>query len=93
MEAAAIFGEQVAQDGTACLHVGFRADEDSAPARRRDMRSHQFATNDVGLAIVGEVFENLLLPGMIVGDGEGHQMIERQVAIAVDLHQPPLDPP
>jgi hypothetical protein len=27
------------------------------------------------------------LPGMILGDGKGHQLVERQLAVAVSLHQ------
>ena len=28
---------------------------------------------------------------MILGDGEGHQLVQRQIAVAIDLHQPGRD--
>ena len=33
------------------------------------------------------VIEGAFLRGVVVGDGEGHQLFKRQIAIAIDLHQ------
>jgi hypothetical protein len=87
VEAAAILREQVADDVAACFGVGFRADEDRAPIRRRNMRSHEVAADEGRIAVIGQVFVNLFLPRMVLGDGEGHQLVQRQAAIAIDLHQ------
>ena len=46
--AAAILREQVAEDRAACLGVGFRADEDRAAIRRRDIGLGQLAADDPG---------------------------------------------
>ncbi|GAB1715803.1 MAG: hypothetical protein NTAFB05_08450 [Nitrobacter sp.] len=51
------------------------------------MRSHEVATNEGRIAIIGQVVVNLFLPHMVLGDGEGHQLVERQPAVTIDLHQ------
>ncbi|MGY2932806.1 hypothetical protein ACVWZ6_002408 [Bradyrhizobium sp. GM6.1] len=30
---------------------------------------------------------NTFLPGVIIGDGKGHQLLKSQIAVAVGLHQ------
>jgi hypothetical protein len=35
--------------------------------------------------------ENLLLPGMVLGDREGHKLVQRQTVLAIDLQQPRAD--
>ena len=55
------------------------------------MRLHDVAADEGRIAVIGEVFVNLFLPCVILGDGEGHQLVERQAAITIDLHQPRAD--
>ena len=47
----------------------------------------EVAADDPRLAVVGEVRKNLLLPPVILGEGEGHQLVEVQAAVAVHLQQ------
>jgi len=47
----------------------------------------QQTANGAGVAVIGKPLIDGLLPGMILGDGKGHQPVERQLAVAVSLHQ------
>lgn len=85
--AAAIFREQVAQDGAARLRVGFDPDEARTPVRGGHMGFGQHAADGAGVAVVGQALKDAFLSGMVVGDGKGHQLFEGQVAIRIDLHQ------
>ena len=58
IEAAAIFREQVADDGAACFRIGLRADEDRTPIRRRHIGLGQVTADERRIAIVGQVLVN-----------------------------------
>ena len=85
--AAAILGEEVAQDRAARLGVGLRTDKDRAAIRGGDMGLGQQAADGAGVAVIGQPLVDGLLPGMILGDGKGHQLLKRQITVAIDLHQ------
>ena len=40
-----------------------------------------------GITIIRQPLKRGFLPGMVLGDGKGHQLVERQMAIAIDFHQ------
>src|SRR3546814_7619340 len=43
--------------------------------------------DDPRLAIVMQIPEHLLLPFMVLGDREGHQLVQGQAILAIDLQQ------
>jgi hypothetical protein len=40
-----------------------------------------------GIPVIGQPLINTFLPSVIIGDGKGHQLFKRQIAVAIDLHQ------
>ena len=84
---AAILGEEVTQDRTAHFRIGLRADKDRAAIGGGDVGLSEHAADRAGVAVIGQPLEGCFLPGMILGDRKGHQLVERQITVAVDLHQ------
>ena len=85
--AAAILGEEIAQDRATNLGILFRADKDRAAIRGGDMGFGEHAADRAGIAVIGQPLIGGLLPGMVLGNRKGHQLVKRQIAVAVDLHQ------
>jgi hypothetical protein len=83
--AAAILAEEVAQQGAARLHIILKADKARAALGGRNVGFGEHAADGAGVPIVGETVEHGLLPGVILGDGKGCQLLQRQAAVAVDL--------
>ena len=99
-ETAVILGEQVANDIAPGLGVGIGADEHGPPVARGHVARGEVAPDDPRLLVPRQVIENLLLTGMVVGDDERRQLVERQPVLPIDVHQlradraepqPPLD--
>ncbi len=80
--ATAILGEQVAQDGAARVRVGLRPDKDRAAIRGGDIGLGEQAANGAGITVIRQPLIGGVLSGVILGDGEGHQLIQRQIAVA-----------
>ena len=86
-EPATVLAEQVADDVAARFRVGFGSDEHRAPVLCRHIACGHVAPDDPRLAVVMQVGENLLLPVMVLGDGEGHKLIQRKAVLPIDLQQ------
>ena len=65
----------------------FRTDKDRAAIRGGDVGFGQQAADGAGIAVIGQPLVGRFLPGMVLGDGKGHQLVKRQIAVAIDLHQ------
>ena len=89
--AAAILGEQVAGDRATGIGVGFGPDEHRPAVAGRHLRLGQQAADGVGFLVPGQAGEGLLLAGVVLGQRERGQLVERQPALAVDLQQPGAD--
>jgi hypothetical protein len=46
-----------------------------------------FAADDPRLFVLAEAFINLPLPGVVLSEGENHQLVQRQAAVSIDLRQ------
>lgn len=86
-EAAPVLGEQVADDGAARLNIGVGSDEHRTAIIGGHVASGHVAPDDPRLPVVMQVLEHLLLPRVILGDGEGHQLVQGQAVFAIDLQQ------
>jgi hypothetical protein len=62
--AAAILGEEVAQDRATRLRVGLHTNEHSAPVRGRHVRFSQQTANGAGIAVIGQPLIDHFLPGV-----------------------------
>ena len=81
--------EQIAQDDTAGGFIGVDADELCPLVGGADRVLREHAPDLVWFVVVGlaDVLPDLLLPGMIAGDGERHQLIERHAVVGIDIEQ------
>ena len=61
--AAAILGEEVAQDRAARLRIGFRTDKDRAAIRGGDMGFGQQAADRAGITVIGQPLDRRLPAG------------------------------
>ena len=77
--AAPVVGEEVAGHGSPRRFIGLGADEHGAAVARLDLGGGQRLADVGGRAVVGELLVDLFLPGMVVGDREGHELVETQV--------------
>ena len=87
--AAPVVLEQVAGDAAAGCHIGFDADEDRAPVRGADGAFGQKPADVPGLLVVAllDRLPDLLLTGMVLRDGEGHELLQRHLLGDVGLDQ------
>src|SRR6185369_16944252 len=85
--AAAILGEEVAQDRAACLDIGLKPDKPRTAIGCDDMSFGEETADGAGIAIVRQALVDAFLPRLIVGDGKGHQLLKGQIAIAIELDQ------
>ena len=81
--------EQVATDSAAGLLVGLQRDESHAAVGRRDLVLRKAVADDrrIVLLPVGKAGPDAFLGRMIVGDGEGHDMLERHLAAPEGIEQ------
>ena len=84
---AAILLEQVADDDAARRLVGFDADEGNAPVVARHLPLGQRLQDGAAAVVKAKISPDLFLPRMIVGDGEGGQLIEIHLAFAIEVEQ------
>ncbi|CRR74684.1 hypothetical protein PAERUG_P53_London_9_VIM_2_02_13_00489 [Pseudomonas aeruginosa] len=82
------FGEQVAADATACLPVGVQPDEAHQRVRGVDFPLGQACAQRGRAALpFRRTIERGFLCGVVVGDGQGHQLFQRDGSGAVVGHQ------
>ena len=86
-KSAAILSKQVTDDSAARFGIGLRTDKYGLAVVRLHMCACQVAADRPRLTVIAKPGIDLFLPRVIVGDGKGHQLIQRQIAIAIDLHQ------
>jgi hypothetical protein len=81
--------EQVARHGAARRFIGFDTDEERTPVGRADGAFGELPANVVRLGVVAaaDLLPDLLLPRMIVGHREGHQLFERHAVAGIDVEQ------
>src|SRR3546814_8791626 len=48
---------------------------------------HQVAPDQCRLLVPRQGLEHLLLPGMIIADREGHELVQRKSILAIDLNE------
>jgi hypothetical protein len=90
LEAAAIvILEEITQDHTAGRHVGFGPNEPGAAVRGPDGALGELAADQIRLLVVGLLNRrpDLLLPGMVVSDGEGHELLQRHAVLGIDIEK------
>jgi hypothetical protein len=90
LQPAAIVGlEQVAQDDAAGRLIGVDPDEHGALVGGAHRRFRQHATDLIGLLrpAVAERVPDLFLAGMVGGDGESHQLLERHAVVGIGFEQ------
>ena len=85
--AAIVVLEQVAQHDAAGRLIGRDADELRPPVAGADCAFGQLAADEVGRLVVAEGAPDLLLPGMVVGHRERHQLLQRHAVLGVDIEQ------
>ncbi|KAK0320136.1 hypothetical protein LTR94_038730, partial [Friedmanniomyces endolithicus] len=66
----------VADDVAARLDIGVGSDEHRTAIIGGHVGGGHVAPDDPRLAIVVQTLENLLLPGVVLGDGEGHKLVQ-----------------
>ena len=82
------FREQVAADAAACLPVGVQSDEAHQRVRGVDFALGQ-ALAQLGRAALPfrRTIERGFLRGVVVGDGQGHQLFQRHATGAIVGHE------
>jgi hypothetical protein len=87
--AAVILLEEIAQDDTARLLIGFEADEQGALVRRARGAFRQQPADLIRLLAVGALkrLPDLLLTRVIVRHGERHELFERHTVLGIDVEQ------
>ncbi len=87
--AAVVALEQIAQDHAAGRDIGVETDELSPLVGGANGALSQHATDGVGLLVVGDLqsLEHLLLPLVVAGNSEGHQLVERHAVLGIDVEQ------
>ena len=87
--AAIVALEQVAHDHAAGVRVGVDADELGALVGGADGAFGQHAPDGVRFLRVGlaEPLEHLLLTLVVAVDGEGHELVERDPVLGIDVEQ------
>lgn len=86
-EPATVLAEQVADDIAAGLNIGVGPDEYRTAIIGGHVGGGHVAPDDPRFAIVMQALKHLLLPGMVLGDGEGHKLIQGQPILTIDLQQ------
>ncbi len=79
--------EQIAQHMAARRLISLKPDEQGAAIPGIDMRLIQKLKDIPPVRLRAQLLEHGFLPRMIVGDGIGAKLVERQYAIPVTLHQ------
>ena len=82
-------GEQVAQHDAAGVLVGGEPDEAGTLVGGADGVFRQQLADVIGLLVIAAPhgLPDLLLPGMVVGNGEAHELFQRHLVIGVDFQQ------
>jgi hypothetical protein len=86
-EPATVLAEQVTDDVAARLDIGVGPDEHRAPVGGGHVGGGHVAPDDPRLAVVMQVGENLLLSSVVLGDGKGHELVQRKAVLPIDLQQ------
>ena len=83
-------GEQVAQHDAAGVLVGGEPDEAGALVGGPHRVLGQQLADVIGFLVIAAPhgLPGLLLPGMVVGNREGHQLLQRHLVIGIDFQQP-----
>ena len=81
--------EEVAQDRAAGGLIGVEPDELGAAVGGADRALGELAPDLVGLLVVGmaDALPNLFLTGMVVGDGERHELLQRHAVLGIDVEE------
>ena len=87
--AAVVILEEIAQHAAAVGFIGIDADEYGPLVGCADGGLGQHAPDLVGfpLPAIANRLPDLLLTRMIVGDGEGHELFERDAVLGIDIEQ------
>ena len=85
--AAVVFGEEIAKNDAAGLLIRFGADELGAAVGRAHMALGQELADHLRALVPCELLPDLLLSPVIVGEREGHELVERELAVAVARHE------
>jgi hypothetical protein len=81
--------EQVTHDDAARRLVGGDADEACALVGSADRALGQLAADVIGFLVVGagQALPDLLLPRLVVGDSEGHELLKRHLVVGVEVEE------
>ena len=87
--AASVLLEQVAQDHAARCLVSIETDKLRTAVRRAHGALGQPAADQVRLLIIGllQCLPDLLLPGMVAGNGERHELLQSYAVLSIDPEQ------
>ncbi len=81
--------EEIAQNDAASLLIGDKADEQGAAIGGPHAALGQRPADLIGLFVIGlgQALPDLLLPRVVAGDGEGHELFEAHAVLDIDLVQ------
>jgi hypothetical protein len=81
--------EEVAHDRAAGGFIDVHADEPRAAVGGPDCALGELAADQIGLLVVGarDGVPDLLLTGMVIGDGERHQLLQRHAVLGIDVEE------
>ena len=85
--AAVILDEEVAKDRAAGGLVGLGADEPDTPVGRAHVALGQELADHLRALVPRELLPRFLLPPMVIGQREGHELVKRELAVAVARHE------
>ena len=87
--AAIVMLEQVAQDRATGGLIGVEPDELGATVGGADRALGELAPDMVGLLVVGvaDALPNLFLAGMVAGDRERHELLQRHAVLGIDVEE------
>ena len=88
--AATVLVEQIAGNDATSRFIGFDTDKLRPLVGRLDGAFGEKPADGVRLLIeaLRQAIPDLLLPRMVVGDGEGHELLERHAVLGIDVEEP-----
>ena len=89
--ALSVLAEQVAADSSPCRLIGLGPDQTRTAVGSLDLMLGHHPADEVGRSVVGQVAPDLFLPGVVLADGEGHQLVEGYLLGAIGGHQDRAD--
>jgi hypothetical protein len=86
---AVVMLEEIPHDGAASGFIGADADEPHALIPGPDSALRELASDEIWLLVVGtcQHVPDLLLPRMVVREGERHERLERHAVLGIDVEQ------